>query len=89
MAKDYPVGKAQQMVLDALNIKAASFQEAEKAFNEIGITVTAVRQGRTSVPQVSRKETSGGGWNAGGDGESYEIDYKSADLNKVAQWMVK
>ena len=89
MAKDYPVGKAQKMVLDALEMTADGFTAAEHIFNKIGITVIAVRQGRTSVPQVHRKETSGGGWNAGGDGESFEISYKDADLSKISQWMVE
>jgi cyanophycinase-like exopeptidase len=88
MAKDYPVGKAQQVILDALGIKAESHQEAERIFEEIGIVVVPVRQGRKSVPQVHRLETSGGGWNVGGDGESYEVSYKDADLSKVVEWMV-
>ena len=89
MAKDYPVGKAQKMVLDALGLTASGFSDAERIFDEIGIAVVAVRQGRTSVPQVHRKENTGGGWNAGGDGESFEISYKDADLSKISQWMVE
>jgi hypothetical protein len=85
----YPVGKAQQMVLDALGLHASDFSEAEQVFESIGISVSSKRVGRSSIPVVSMKETTGGGWNAGGDGESYEISYKEADLSKLSEWMVK
>lgn len=51
--KDYPVGKAQQIVLDALGMTATGFDDAASKFKELGITVSSKRQGRTSVPVVS------------------------------------
>lgn len=89
MSKDYPVGKAQQMVLDALGLAADGFSEADQLFAEHGLVVSSKREGRASVPVVRLMETAGGGWNVGGDGESYSISYKNIDLSKIAQWMVK
>lgn len=89
MAKDYPVGSAQEKVLNALGLTATGFSDAERIFNEIGIEVTSKRVGRTTEPVVTEKSTSRGGWNSGGDGESYEVTYKNADLSKIAQWIKK
>ena len=74
--KAYEVGKAQKMVLDALNKKAESFQDAERIFEELNIVVIPVRVGRTSVPHVSlstRRMAAG---------DSY-----SSSLAVLAQWM--
>ena len=84
MAKDYPVGAAQKKVLEALGMSASGFADAERIFDEIGIVVASKR----GTPQVSRKATSGGGWNPGmEDGDSYEIKFREVDLTPLAQWM--
>lgn len=67
----YGTGKAQDIILNALGIHATSFAHAEHIFAELGIVVKAVRVGRTSQPRVSARAADRGGWNAGGDGESY------------------
>lgn len=87
MAKAFPTSVAQDKVLAALNMTANDFTDAERIFAEIGIVVNSKRVGRSSEPVVSRKDSYGGGWNEGGDGESYRISYKSTDLTPLAQWM--
>src|SRR2546430_528825 len=59
MPKPYPVGKAQQIILDALGRDVESFQEAEKIFADLRIIVTPVRQGHDSVPHVSLNHLQG------------------------------
>lgn len=87
MAKDFPVGAAQEKVLNALGLAATGFSDANRIFDEIGIEVSSKRVGRSSEPVISRKQTSFGGWNPGGDGEEYTVSYKSIDLTPVSQWM--
>lgn len=82
-----PIGVAQEKVLDALGITASDWMDAKQKFDEIGIEVGSRRVGRSSEPVVSRKNSYGGGWNPGGDGEEYRISYKSIDLAPVSQWM--
>lgn len=77
--KSTPVGVAQQKVLAALGLEATDWTDAIRQFEAHGIAVTSRRVGRTSEPVVTRLATSGGGWNPGGDGEYYEIRYKSID----------
>lgn len=90
MAHEYPVGKAQKIILEALGRgDIATFSGANDYFDRIGITVIAKRVGRTSVPVVRMKETEGGGFTEGGDGESWEIGYEEVDLSKIEQWMEK
>lgn len=89
MAKDYPVGSAQAKVLNALGLEATGFGDAKRIFEEIGIEVSSQRVGHSSVPVITRKSAYFGGWNPGGDGESYEVSYKSVDFAKIAQWMKK
>lgn len=64
---DYPVGKAQRTVLNALGIPAYSFQQAEARFAELGIVVTSKRVGRGSVPVV--KLARGGSFAQSEDGD--------------------
>lgn len=89
MARQTPVGKAQQQVLDALGLKADCWQEAKRVFAEIGIEVGSRREGRSSVPVVSihRNFQGGGGWNPGGDGEYVPARNPKVDLTPVKQWM--
>jgi len=85
---EFPVGKAQQMVLQALGKKAQTFSEATAVFEQMGIVVSSKRQGRESVPVVIVKARMGGGWNAGGDGESWR-EYPDVDLSAIEQWIQK
>lgn len=87
MAKAFPTSVAQDKVLAALNMTATDFSDAERIFKSIGIEVTSKRVGRSSEPVVSKLNAYGGGWNVGGDGESYKISYKDTDLTPLAQWM--
>lgn len=89
MARQTPVGKAQQQVLDALGLEANSWQEAKQAFEEAGIEVASRREGRKSVPVVSihRNFRASGGWNPGGDGEYVPARKPKIDLTPVKQWM--
>ena len=89
MADSYPVGKAQQMVLDALGLKASSFQEANAVFESIGIVVASKREGRSSVPQITVNGSVGGDFNAWGEGETWEIETVKVDLSNVSQWIAK
>lgn len=68
MASDYPVGKAQRQILDALGVKAYNFQQAEARFAELGIVVASKRVGRASVPVVTLTR-------AGGTMQSEDGDY--------------
>jgi len=85
----YPVGSAQQKVLDALNLTASDFTAAEQVFESLGIEVTSQRVGRSSEPVVTMKQTDFGGWNHGGDGESWTKSFKQADLTPIARWIKK
>ena len=87
MAHSYPTSKTQEKVLTALGLTANDFTDAERIFSEIGISVSSKRVGRSTEPVISRLAAYGGGWNAGGDGESYEISYKQIDLSLISQWM--
>jgi hypothetical protein len=75
MAKILPVGVAQKKVLEALDAPAAidSWDGAKAFFDELGIVVGARRVGRSSEPQIwiNPNRDAGGGWNAGGDGDSW------------------
>jgi len=84
----YPVGKAQKQVLEALGRgDIQTFQGAEDFFESIGISVTAKREGRASVPVVSQRDSTGGGFNAYGEGETWDMGYKKVDLSPLSRWM--
>lgn len=90
MQKSYPVGRAQWQVCKALgHTEIDTFQEAEDLFKRVGIVVIPVRQGRTTVPSIKRRADVGGGFNAWGEGETYEIGYEKIDFSAIEQWMVK
>ena len=84
--RQYPVGKAQQMALDALELTAAGSADAEKIFERLGLVVASKRQGRKSVPSITRRDTETGGMH-NGDGWSQEIEFDAVDFSKIAQWM--
>lgn len=86
MARNYPVGKAQQMVLDALNITARDFSEAKQIFENLGIVVASKREGRSSVPVITIKDRFDGGFNAAREGVEYR-KYDDVDLSDVEQWV--
>jgi hypothetical protein len=87
MARNYPTSVAQNKVLSALGLTAEDYPEAEKVLAAHGIAVSSRRVGRSSEPVVTRLAATFGGWNPGGDGESYEVCYKDIDLSPVSQWM--
>jgi len=86
MARNYPVGKAQQMVLDKLGLKANDFSEAKRIFDELGITVGSKRQGRSSVPVVTVEDRFGGGFNAAREGVVYR-KHQDHDFSAIEQWI--
>lgn len=87
MAKrNYPVGKAQEVILEALGLQATTFQEAKEIFEQMGIVVSSRREGRRSVPVVTVKDRFGGAMTAGGDGVEYRR-YENIDLTPIQQWI--
>lgn len=89
MARQHPVGKAQQVILDALSLEATSFQEAEQVFADHGLVVVPTRQGRRSVPRVHLADTTVGGFNIYGEGETASAVFTSVDLDTIKEWMAK
>lgn len=51
--RDYPTGKVQQMVLDALNLTASGHGDANRIFDDLGLVVASKREGRRSIPRSS------------------------------------
>lgn len=84
--RDYPVGKAQQMVLDALNITATGHGDADRIFRDLGLAVSSKRQGRKSVPVITVKDRFGGGFNASGEGVEFR-QYPNADFSSISKWV--
>jgi len=85
-----PVGKAQQVILDALNVEVANFGHANAFFNAIGIIVLSKREGRRSIPVVIVEDNSGGGLNLDGEGEVWNNanEYLTEDvLKKLKPWI--
>lgn len=88
---EYPVGKAQQIVLNALGLTAAGAASANELFESLGLVVRPVRQGRTSVPQITLKDRYAGGWTPGGDGDSWRAygDLTAEQMQAIAPWLVQ
>jgi len=84
---EYPMGKAQRMVIEALGLNADSFSEAEEMFAERGLIVASKREGRKSVPAIKLMDTEGGAMNADGEGDSWDMNFTSYDKSAIAQWM--
>lgn len=82
----YPTGKAQQDVLNALGLTANNSGHANAIFAELGIVVSSKREGRKSVPVIT-KSFSGGGFNAYGEGEESFSNADGLDLSAISQWM--
>lgn len=79
--------KAQQVILDAMGIKAECHAHASEIFKAIGIGVVAVRKGRRSVPSVGLLNRAGGAMNMFGEGEAWEAIDPPCDLSAIAEWM--
>jgi len=81
------VGKTQQKVLDALGITCAdSFGHANAIFNRFGLTVSHRREGRSFIPVVTVTGGIHSGFNADGEGDTYETDV--IGINRIpAEWM--
>lgn len=84
--RDYPVGKAQQIVLDSLNITATGYSDAERIFKNLGLIVTSKREGRRSVPSITVLPRIEGGFNAAGEGVTWQ-QYPDADFENIQQWI--
>lgn len=85
-----PPGKAQQIILDALGVKAESFGHANGIFNALGISVNPKRVGRKSVPEVTT--VTEGGWQRNIYGDYDGATWSNADnvdLSAVREWMVQ
>lgn len=86
--RDYPVGKAQQMVLDALNLTASGSSDANRIFESLGLIVASKREGRKSVPSITVLDREGGAFNIDGEGETWQ-QYPDADFTNIQQWIEK
>jgi hypothetical protein len=89
---DFPAGKAQQQVLAALGMTGFyTAAGANEVFESLGLMVRAVRQGRASVPQITLKSRYAGGWNEGGDGDSWRAygDLTADQMRAISAWLVK
>lgn len=88
---EYPVGKAQQIILDALGMTASGATSANELFEELGIIVRPVRKGRQSVPEVTLKNRYAGGWTPGGDGDEWRAygELTAEQMQALAPWLVK
>lgn len=84
--RDYPVGKAQQMVLDALELTATGHGDAQRVFRSHGMTVASNRVGRKSLPVITLLETQAGGMH-NDDGWTETVEFEKANLEKVSQWI--
>lgn len=88
MQKHFAVGATQSKVLKALGMTAENFDHANAIFDRIGIVVSSKRVGCVTEPVVARRETVGGGFNAYGEGDTWNIPTEDVDLTPLAQWMV-
>jgi len=69
------VGKTQGKVLEALGITCAdSFGHANAIFDRFGLSVSHRRKGREFIPVVTVTGGLRGGFNAEGEGDTYETD---------------
>lgn len=88
---DAPASKTQNIVRAALGLKPAGwYSNAERDFEEMGISVRAVRQGRTFVPSITLSRPSavfsadGDGVDNGG-GHSLTAEQVAA----ISEWIAK
>lgn len=83
----YPLGKTQATVLDALNLTAENFNQAEQIFAELGLIVSSKRQGRQTIPVVEVLDRQSGAFNASGEGVIFDR-YPNLDTQAIEQWIV-
>jgi hypothetical protein len=86
MGRDYPVGKAQEKILERLGKTATGYADAERIFDSLGITVSSKRVGRESVPVVTVRDRFDGGFEADGGGVSYR-KYADVDLSAIEEYI--
>lgn len=88
---EYPVGKAQRVVLDALGLNARGAKSADELFESLGLIVRPVRRGRASVPAITIKSRVAGGWSPGGDGESWRAyeELTAEQMTAISPWLVE
>lgn len=84
--RQFPVGKAQQQVLDALGLRAQGFNHANQIFEALGIQVTSVRTGRTSQARVAIMSRYAGAMNQYGEGEEW-LAYPDVDLSALRPFL--
>lgn len=86
--RDYPVGVAQQQVLDALGMTATGFGDANEKFEDLGLIVASKRVGHSSVPVVKILNRQGGGFNRYGEGEVWQAypDLTDEQRDALSQW---
>lgn len=87
MKHEYPTTVAQDKVLQALGLKAENYPQAERILEACGLSVTPVRQGRTSVPSVTLLDGVSGGW-LNGDADYATVTPTQIDLTPILQWIV-
>lgn len=78
--RQYPVGKAQAVILSKLNLTATGFAHAEAIFKALGIVVTPGRRG--AAPTVTILQREAGGMNEAGEGEVWQ-QYPDVDLGAL------
>jgi hypothetical protein len=86
---DHPVGVAQKLVLDALGVQRSTFAGANAYFESIGIVVASKRVGRTSMPVVTIKPRTTGGFTREGEGETWQAydDLTAEQLAALTPWI--
>ena len=92
MSRGYPTSKVQDIVLNALGVNIKDFAEAERWFKAHGFSVTPIRDGRTTRPEIRMLATEDSGAGVGeyiDDSCSWPINYEPVDLAPVAQYIVK
>ena len=87
--KSFSTTVAQDTVLKALGITGIETSDAANAFfQEIGIDVTPVRKGRSSIPSVRILDNAVGSFNKYGEGEVSYLNITPANLHALAEWMI-
>ena len=87
--KKIQVGKAQALVLDRLGVNCVCFGQANTFFENLGITVLAVRSGRRSIPKIIVNDTEGGGLNIHNEGEAWNnaSPYLTNVIDKISEFI--
>jgi len=87
--KSFSTTVAQDTVLKALGITGIETSDAANAFfQEIGIDVTPVRKGRSSIPSVRILDNAIGSFNQYGEGEVSNLYITPVNLHLLAEWVI-